>query len=272
MWCLRLRTAIAATGLGGSASSAAAAAAAALPLTAIHSRGFAAKKPVIRFGQIISPRPPPSPPPPPPAPPSVRRKRLTPPPQDDRKRGAELIAAPALRSVLSPRRAVNAATATTTTTTTASGSDVDVSGSALYSTNFRALGCSDEIVQALTESLRIGAATEIQSLAIPHILSGRDTVIASQTGTGKTLTFLLPIIQQLRRDERAHPIPSAPPAPPASPAAPRSKQSTSPVAAAAIVSDPKSEIRSPAKPKHPRAVRTSSLQARQPTSTQPEMN
>ena len=39
--------------------------------------------------------------------------------------------------------------------------------------------------------------TEIQQLAIPHVLAGRDVLGCAQTGTGKTAAFALPIIHRL---------------------------------------------------------------------------
>jgi len=43
--------------------------------------------------------------------------------------------------------------------------------------------------------------TPVQSEAIPPALAGRDIVATAQTGTGKTLAFLLPVIQSLSRPE-----------------------------------------------------------------------
>jgi ATP-dependent RNA helicase RhlE len=43
--------------------------------------------------------------------------------------------------------------------------------------------------------------TPVQSAAIPPALTGRDVVATAQTGTGKTLAFLLPVIQALTRRE-----------------------------------------------------------------------
>src|SRR5579864_8311024 len=41
--------------------------------------------------------------------------------------------------------------------------------------------------------------TPVQSEAIPPALTGRDVVATAQTGTGKTLAFLLPLIQSLAK-------------------------------------------------------------------------
>lgn len=38
--------------------------------------------------------------------------------------------------------------------------------------------------------------TPIQSLAIPAILSGKDVMASSITGSGKTAAFLIPILQK----------------------------------------------------------------------------
>ena len=46
--------------------------------------------------------------------------------------------------------------------------------------------------------------TAVQALAIPPAIAGRDVVATAQTGTGKTLAFLVPLIESLlgRRDRR----------------------------------------------------------------------
>src|SRR5579872_2663665 len=43
--------------------------------------------------------------------------------------------------------------------------------------------------------------TPVQSEAIPPALSGRDVVATAQTGTGKTLAFLLPLIESLAKPQ-----------------------------------------------------------------------
>lgn len=39
--------------------------------------------------------------------------------------------------------------------------------------------------------------TEVQAAAIPHALTGKDVVATAQTGTGKTLAFLIPVMEKL---------------------------------------------------------------------------
>ncbi len=38
---------------------------------------------------------------------------------------------------------------------------------------------------------------EVQAAAIPHAISGKDILATAQTGTGKTLAFLIPIIEKM---------------------------------------------------------------------------
>ncbi|CAE7202396.1 RRP3, partial [Symbiodinium sp. KB8] len=53
-----------------------------------------------------------------------------------------------------------------------------------------------ELVAGL-RTVEIFAPNAIQANAIPLALSGRDLIVCAQTGSGKTLTFLLPILHQL---------------------------------------------------------------------------
>ena len=65
------------------------------------------------------------------------------------------------------------------------------------STNFSALGIRPELTQFLQQS-GITRPTPVQVQAIPVLLAGRDVIAQAQTGTGKTLAFLLPILEKLR--------------------------------------------------------------------------
>ncbi len=59
---------------------------------------------------------------------------------------------------------------------------------------FSNLGLNDSICKAM-QQLEFDSPTEIQTRSIPMILQGKDIVGLSQTGTGKTFAFALPIIQ-----------------------------------------------------------------------------
>jgi len=62
--------------------------------------------------------------------------------------------------------------------------------------DFNALGISSAWVDALTAE-GIDKPTPIQHQAIPVVMEGRDTYISSETGTGKTLAYLLPLLERL---------------------------------------------------------------------------
>lgn len=65
---------------------------------------------------------------------------------------------------------------------------------------FEKLGVSKELSEILVEEY-ILEPTEIQKEAIPSVLAGKNIIARSQTGTGKTLAFLLPIIDNLDEDK-----------------------------------------------------------------------
>jgi ATP-dependent RNA helicase DeaD len=58
------------------------------------------------------------------------------------------------------------------------------------------LRINDTIIHGF-DSESIHTPTQIQAEAIPSILQGRSTVIHSATGTGKTLAYLLPLLQRM---------------------------------------------------------------------------
>jgi len=45
--------------------------------------------------------------------------------------------------------------------------------------------------------MKIERMTHIQSRSIPHLLKGRDLLGAAKTGSGKTLSFLIPALELL---------------------------------------------------------------------------
>ncbi|MFH1259791.1 MAG: DEAD/DEAH box helicase [Elusimicrobiota bacterium] len=61
---------------------------------------------------------------------------------------------------------------------------------------FEELSLSPEINRAVAD-MGFEEATPIQSLAIPHVLKGKDVIGQAQTGTGKTAAFGIPILELL---------------------------------------------------------------------------
>ena len=64
---------------------------------------------------------------------------------------------------------------------------------------FTSLGITKELSDALKEQ-HINTPTTVQKQAIPAALKGRDLLVQAQTGTGKTLAFLLPVLQRIKKD------------------------------------------------------------------------
>ncbi|MBK6695114.1 MAG: DEAD/DEAH box helicase [Myxococcales bacterium] len=74
-------------------------------------------------------------------------------------------------------------------------------------TTFAALGLAGPLLRATAE---FEAPTPVQAAAIPAILRGEDVWASSQTGSGKTAAFVLPLLQRLSdgspRGSRAVPV------------------------------------------------------------------
>ena len=66
---------------------------------------------------------------------------------------------------------------------------------------FSKLGLSEPLLKAIAE-LNYSEPTAIQKKAIPVILSDKNLVAAAQTGTGKTASFVLPILEKLNTDRK----------------------------------------------------------------------
>ena len=77
------------------------------------------------------------------------------------------------------------------------------SNAPLDSYTFSGLGLNPLLISHLAAKMSIERPTAIQRAALPHLLStslttqSRDAFLQSQTGSGKTLSYLLPIIQDL---------------------------------------------------------------------------
>lgn len=68
--------------------------------------------------------------------------------------------------------------------------------------SFASLGLIEPLVNAVKE-LGYDQPSPIQSKAIPAILAGKDLLASAQTGTGKTASFVLPILQNTSLKTRA---------------------------------------------------------------------
>lgn len=66
--------------------------------------------------------------------------------------------------------------------------------------NFKELGIKRNIVSNLEEN-SITEPTEVQKKSIPEIFDGKDVLVESETGSGKTLSFSLPIIESIEEGE-----------------------------------------------------------------------
>jgi ATP-dependent RNA helicase DDX49/DBP8 len=64
---------------------------------------------------------------------------------------------------------------------------------------FEGLNLSDFLLQTCKQ-IGLKSPTPVQLATIPHILSGRNVVACSPTGSGKTAAFALPIISKLSCD------------------------------------------------------------------------
>ena len=64
--------------------------------------------------------------------------------------------------------------------------------------SFSQLGLSPKVLSAVTAA-GFDTPTPIQAQAIPHAVAGRDVLGIAQTGTGKTASFVLPMMTRLER-------------------------------------------------------------------------
>lgn len=69
--------------------------------------------------------------------------------------------------------------------------------------SFNQLGLTEELLKAVAEQ-GYSKPTPVQQQAIPIILEGKDVLAGAQTGTGKTASFTLPLLQRLFENINLH--------------------------------------------------------------------
>ncbi len=75
-----------------------------------------------------------------------------------------------------------------------------MSSATSVTTSFDKLGLIPPLLARLTE-LEYQQPTPIQAQAIPSVLVRRDLIAGANTGSGKTATFALPLLQQIREQQ-----------------------------------------------------------------------
>lgn len=65
---------------------------------------------------------------------------------------------------------------------------------------FAELGLEPRVLQAVKKK-GYRCPTPVQAASIPAILSGQDVLAQARTGTGKTMAYLLPMVNQLLANE-----------------------------------------------------------------------
>ncbi|KAL0919802.1 hypothetical protein M5K25_011922 [Dendrobium thyrsiflorum] len=66
--------------------------------------------------------------------------------------------------------------------------------------SFRDVGCSDFMIESLGKQSII-RPSNIQAMSYIPVLEGKSCIIADQSGSGKTLAYLAPVVQRLREEE-----------------------------------------------------------------------
>jgi ATP-dependent RNA helicase MSS116 len=80
----------------------------------------------------------------------------------------------------------------------------DISATKQEFTSFQELGdagiIDQRVIKTLVDQMGIHTMTEVQRMTINECLDGTDVIAQARTGTGKTLAFLMPIVQRMLRD------------------------------------------------------------------------
>src|ERR1700746_3436916 len=61
-------------------------------------------------------------------------------------------------------------------------------------------------LQRKLAAAQFSSLTPIQQSAVPPALEGQDVIGTAQTGTGKTLAFLIPLIELFQQEQKRHTV------------------------------------------------------------------
>ena len=110
---------------------------------------------------------------------------------------ARSVTAPALSALsVSRRRAVHFSTRIASSSSSAASTS-SVSSSSHSHSPFAALGLRSPYLASRLAALGIRAPTEIQRAAMPALCAGESVLLGAETGSGKSLTYLLPALDWL---------------------------------------------------------------------------
>ena len=107
------------------------------------------------------------------------------------------------RSPIKPSSSSSSQLSTATSTTTDAGPSTFYSQKSLSDPTFSISNNSNNqqqeqpFFQQLCSAAQITRPSRIQSMAWPHLLNNENCIVADQTGSGKTLSYLLPLLQRL---------------------------------------------------------------------------
>ena len=74
-------------------------------------------------------------------------------------------------------------------------------------TRFSDLPCDRECIRAIVTVMKYEFLTKVQEASLPPLLTGIDCLAKAKTGTGKTLAFLIPAIQNISRPPATAAVP-----------------------------------------------------------------
>lgn len=73
---------------------------------------------------------------------------------------------------------------------------------------WESLKISEPLLKIIKDEFKFDKMTNVQAASIPYMLKGKDVIVEAKTGSGKTLSFLIPIVESLLTLDQQKPIES----------------------------------------------------------------